>query len=105
MHVNAIEEQLRHVLKREYVSAETHFYLDRRYQLKVLKRQKESVKLIAGKIVIATHDKAPEHVSMLLAQWYKARCLEVFQCFLIALIDTLKWTKGVMPKWKITAFT
>ena len=102
-HVNAIEEQRRHVLKREYVSGETHFYLGRRYQLKVLKRKNESVKLIAGKIVIATNDKAPEHVSMLLEQWYQTRCLEVFQRRLVALIDTLIWTKGVVPKWKITA--
>ncbi|MFT7561970.1 MAG: putative metal-dependent hydrolase [Flavobacteriales bacterium] len=101
-HVNAIEEQQLHVLKREYVSGETHFYLGRRYQLKVLKRKDESVKLIAGKIVIATHDKSPEYVRGLLSSWYQTRCCEVFKRRLIAVADMLTWTKGLVPKWKVT---
>ena len=101
-HLDVIEEQQRHVLKREYVSGETHFYLGRRYQLKVIKRKDESVKLIGGKIVIATNNKVPEHVRNLLAEWYRIRCDDVFQRRLTAITDTLKWTKGVMPKWKVS---
>lgn len=100
-HLNKIEEQQRHVLKREYISGETHFYLGRRYQLKVLKRKNESVKLIYGKIIIHTQVKTAEHVRDLLWQWYRTRSKEVFQRRLEAVTDEIKWTRGRVPEWKL----
>ncbi|MEM9102456.1 MAG: SprT family zinc-dependent metalloprotease [Pseudomonadota bacterium] len=100
-HLSQIKEQQKHVLKREYISGETHFYLGRRYQLKVIKRKNESVKLINGKIIIYTQDKTSAHVRDLLWQWYRTRSKEMFQRRLEAVTDDIKWTKGRVPKWKL----
>lgn len=100
-HLSQIEEQQKYVLTREYISGETHFYLGRRYQLKVLKRKNESVKLINGKIVIHTTDKTASHVRELLWQWYRTRGNEVFQRRLEAIAKDIQWMKGKIPQWKL----
>lgn len=58
---------------RRYVSGETHLYLGRRYQLKVLRtRDEESVRLDAGEIRITTRTPASlEAKQALLESWYR----------------------------------
>lgn len=99
--LSKIEEQQKYILKREYISGETHFYLGRRYQLKVLKRKNESVKLMNGKITINTKDKSANHVRDLLWQWYRTRSENVFQRMLEAVVKDIKWMKGKIPHWKL----
>src|SRR5690606_5461460 len=55
-HVDQAKEQKRHALPRRYVSGESHFYLGRRYQLKVLKPNGSgsAVKLMRGRIRVET---------------------------------------------------
>lgn len=60
-----VDEQQKFVLKREYISGETHFYMGRRYQLKVMKNNEESVKLIRGKIIVNASDKSAEYIRLL----------------------------------------
>ncbi len=103
-HLEVIDSQQRYVLAREYVSGETHFYLGRRYQLKVLKRKEESVKLLRGKLVIATADKSPEHVQGLIWQWVLTRCKKVFARRLELMVASLNWVDAV-PVWKFRKMT
>ena len=61
--------------KREYVSGETHYYLGRRYMLKVKQADENSVKLKAGEIVVTLKPNDEENVKQekvkrLLAAWY-----------------------------------
>ena len=60
-HLQEIKERKTHVLQREYVSGESHFYLGRRYMLKVIEltgkisgpdAQKQDVKLSGGKLTV-----------------------------------------------------
>lgn len=65
--------------KREYVSGETHLYLGRRYQLKVEKGEKESVKLISGKLRVSqTTVSDSSKTKDLLNQWYYLHAERVF---------------------------
>ena len=100
-HVQAAKEQQRHILPRSYVSGETHFYLGRRYQLKVQQQKEESVKLIGGKIIIHTQEKTRTHTRQLLKQWYKARCHDVFTRRLATLTETAPWIKNSDIHWKL----
>ena len=60
-HLRGFRERTTHVLPREYVSGESHFYLGRRYMLKVVElegkrsghnAEKPGVKLSGGKLVV-----------------------------------------------------
>ena len=60
-HLKEIRERGKHVLPREYISGESHFYLGRRYMLKVIELEgelagsgtvRQSVKLSGGKLVV-----------------------------------------------------
>lgn len=65
--------------KREYVSGETHLYLGRRYQLKVLKGDRESVKLIGGKLKVSqTETSDTNKTRTLLNKWYYLHAERVF---------------------------
>lgn len=55
---------------REYVPGETHFYLGRKYLLKVQEGEENTVKLKGGELVVVTKNKSPENVKRLLMDWY-----------------------------------
>lgn len=64
------------VLKREYVSGETHFYLGRRHQLEVLEASKgepSRVRLYRGKLELRLPVNDPSAVRRRLREWYKER--------------------------------
>ncbi len=67
-------------LAREYISGETHFYLGRRYQLKVEETpgQKSSVALKGGLIKIQLPKVDRAAVKRRLNAWYKQRAIEYF---------------------------
>ena len=100
-HLDTIEEQQRHILTREYVSGETHFYLGKRYPLKVYRRKDDSVKLLAGRLVIHCQQKTPEYIQPLLMQWYRTRCADVFTRRFMAIADTLTWVDPIAIQWKL----
>ena len=76
--LKSIEQRHEHVLPRLYVSGESHFYLGRRYMLKLINVSKvaETVKLSKGRIEIRTKNRSPLHVQKLLDQWYLNRAVE-----------------------------
>lgn len=101
-HVAQALKQKEHVLPREYVSGESHFYLGRRHQLKVVpvEQGKESVKLSRGLIKVETSSAIPEHIKDLLGRWYRSRAAEYFAGRLKAIIPGISWVSEA-PKWRL----
>ncbi len=65
--------------QREYVSGETHFYLGRKYLLRLRKSKKQEVKLKGGELIVFlkdTHNK--ELIKSLLGNWYYAHAKRKF---------------------------
>ena len=68
-----------HVLPREYISGETHFYLGRRHMLKVRSAGDEhGVRLWRGRLEITTANRDALTVRRMLESWYRERAAEVF---------------------------
>lgn len=90
-----IEEMRRHALVREYVSGETHFYLGRRYQLKVVENRgtDSSVQLKGGllRIVLPRADAAA--VRRRLNVWYRERADAYFRKRLSELLPKAPWVQ------------
>lgn len=100
-HLAEIEERRAVVLKRQYVSGETVFYLGRRYTLKVIPSEAEQhVKMLRGQVRVTTRDTSPQIVKKRLARWYRERADEVFARQLLAVTDRLPWVKD-LPPWAI----
>lgn len=78
--LSAQRERARHVLPREYVSGESHFYLGRRHVLKLIvdPAHLQSVKLLRGKLEIRSRARDADKVRALLEAWYRQRAAEVF---------------------------
>ncbi|HEC58916.1 MAG TPA: M48 family peptidase [Methylophaga sp.] len=97
--LNAFKEQLRHVIPRQYVSGESHFYLGRRYMLKVMvdPNSKPQVKLLRGRFEVTLRKSDPIKVKELLNSWYRVRAKAVFQRQLMAIMDKTLWVKEVPP--------
>ena len=76
----AYRDRMMHVLPRKYVSGESHFYLGKRYLLKVIYHldEPQSVKLLRGRIEIRTRSREANRVRALLDGWYRDRAEAVF---------------------------
>lgn len=88
-----------HVLPREYVSGETHFYLGRRYQLKVNEclGKVSQVRLIGGRIQIDLPVADRSAVKRRLNAWYKLRAKEYFAKRLVSVAESFSWVSDVPP--------
>ena len=73
------EQFLPETPKREYVIGETHYYLGRKYILKILKTDENKVKIKGSYLVIHTTDNNPNKVKHLLTEWYYKRASKVFE--------------------------
>lgn len=93
-------EKLReHCLPRQYVSGETHFYLGRRYQLKVLGdvRDPSFVRMKGGQIQIGLPSPDPAAVKRRLSEWYKARAKLYLQNRLNQVAADISWIDAPPP--------
>ncbi|WP_218649982.1 M48 family metallopeptidase [endosymbiont of Lamellibrachia barhami] len=101
-HIERIREQRIWVLPREYVSGESHFYLGRRYVLKVRKskRQQPGVKLRQGLLQVTTDNNNRDSVKTLLWDWYKDHARNQFDRRLEALWQETNWVQE-KPTWKL----
>lgn len=99
--------QYEHVSPSAYVSGESHYYLGRRYLLKVLidEAAEPGVKLFRGKLEVSIKEKDPEKVCVLLSEWYRYRAKEVFQARLESVLDQALWVKNVPPLRVLTMKT
>jgi predicted metal-dependent hydrolase len=79
-HQRYFEEFLPRTPRREYVSGESHYYLGRRYILRVRKSAKRSVKLVGPDLIVLVEK--PNDVAVvksLLATWYYRHAQGKFQ--------------------------
>jgi len=101
-HLGRIKEQRAYVLPREYVSGESHFYLGRRYVLKVGKNKWKmpSVKLRQGQLQITSENTDRNVVKAMLWSWYKDHAGILFERRLEAICQESRWIKD-RPTWKL----
>ena len=65
------EQFLPRTPQREYVPGETHYYLGRKYLLKIRTAEKNEVKLKGGELVVFTAEKSNKELTKnLLSEWY-----------------------------------
>ena len=96
------KEQKEYVISRQYVSGESHFYMGRRYKLKIIKvsKMEPSVKLYRGCIEIRAKDKSSSSIKKQLSEWYRERASMVFDKRVNILSDKIPWMKTT-PSWKL----
>lgn len=92
----------RNALPRQYVSGETHWYLGKRYLLKVKvsKTQEPGTKLQRGLLLVTTPDRDPALIKALLDNWYLKRADAVFSQRLAVIYPELSWVKQ-QPPWQL----
>ena len=97
-----LETAHRYALHRQYVSGETHWYLGKRYLLKVRESGRDGniVKLLGRQLVVTIPDRKALFVKQALNDWYRARALQVFERRLAVLCPDLKWVR-TMPEWQL----
>jgi predicted metal-dependent hydrolase len=103
-HIEQAKKRCLHLLAREYVSGESHFYLGRRYVLKVRESRHDdaSVRLWQGQLQVVTPRREAYTVRVLLWGWYRNRARDVFEGRLSALCNELPWVKE-SPPWRLLA--
>lgn len=95
--LRACREQNRHVLPREYVGGESHFYLGKRHMLKVIvdSTEPEGVKLLRGRLEIRTRTKDVASIRALLDAWYRRHAEEVFARRIAECAAKTPWLKTI----------
>lgn len=74
---------------RSYVNGESHYYLGRRYRLKIENGKESSVKLLRGKLhVTLPGEPGPEKVQRLVERWYRDKATRFFRKRVDALLVT-----------------
>lgn len=86
-------QQLEFITPRQYISGESHYYLGKQYQLKVLEdaTQLQGVKLLRGKLEVTVRHKSPLKVQNLLDDWYKTKAKNVFAKRLDYVLERALW--------------
>lgn len=100
--LEAQRERKRHLLRREYVSGESHFYLGKRYLLKVIESQEaeQGVKLLRGSLVVTARKRDPEVVCSLLDAWYRQHAREVFSRRIADCAARVSWL-NTLPAFRL----
>lgn len=76
------EQFLPHTPIREYISGETHYYLGKRYLLKVIQDKNKSVKLKGGQLLVLSPNTDIDKVKALMASWYYEHAKRKFNSIL-----------------------
>lgn len=103
--LQAQRERQRHVLPREYVSGETHFYLGRRHMLKVQLAQSglARVRLWRGRLEVMTPDRELATVRRLLDSWYRERAGEMFARAIAEVAPRMGRQQATLPGFRLLA--
>jgi hypothetical protein len=99
-----IREAQSEVLPRQYISGESHFYLGKRYPLKILdltNSHRPTVKLLRGQLQVVTADRSTEKISQLLKDWYVSHAYQVFHRRMRALAPGILWLSEPLPTIKL----
>jgi len=95
--VEKIQQHRSQVLPREYISGETHYYMGRRYVLKVVQSDVEQVKLSRGRFAVQCKEVSSSKVKALLEGWYKEHAHQVFERRLNARVSEMEWLDKAPP--------
>lgn len=100
--LQAHRERQRHVMPREYVSGETHFYLGRRHMLKVQVEPAAAagVRLWRGRLEVTTPRRDAATVRQLLDAWYREHAREVFARVLADVVQRMRLPQATIP-WRL----
>lgn len=100
--VEEAQQRLKYILPREYVSGESHYYLGRRYLLKVLdqKDTKPNVKLLRGRLEVVCSAPDTRAVAALLEAWYRERAANILKKRMDEVTTTIPWL-SVTPPMKL----
>nr|WP_312477587.1 SprT family zinc-dependent metalloprotease [Achromobacter ruhlandii] len=100
--LEALRARRHHVLLREYVSGETHFYLGRRHMLKVqvAGQADAGVRLWRGRLEITVAERNAADVRKLLEAWYRRRAQEVFGRILMDMAASMRLLKS-LPRYRL----
>jgi len=101
-HVDEFKRQRAQALPRTYTSGETHFYLGRRYQLKVKKQNGTGprVKLVRGQICVEIVSREAAAVRESLSAWYRDRAADMFARRFEEIADRVSWLRKA-PDWRL----
>lgn len=88
-----------YALPRVYESGETHFYLGRRYQLKVIESDSapSSVVLKSGQIRVTLRSADPAAVRRRLRMWYRERARDYLARRLSEVSSSISWLRSEPP--------
>ncbi|WP_412754154.1 M48 family metallopeptidase [Legionella londiniensis] len=92
--LRVFRSQQDYITPRQYISGESHYYLGKKYLLKVIddSKAKPQVKLVRGQLqIIAARNIG--HRRQLLSDWYKQKAFGVFSKRLDQLLLTVPWIK------------
>ena len=95
-------EQSRFITPRKYKSGESHFYLGKQYQLKVIHddTKPQGVKLLRGKLEVNALDANLESIQSHLKEWYRDRAKVIFEVRLQRILEQALWV-GDKPEIRL----
>lgn len=93
--LRSFREQLQFITPRQYRSGETHFYLGKQYQLKVIRDdlKPEGVKLLRGKLEVNSLNGTVENIKAHLKEWYRLRAKVIFEVRLKQILEQALWVE------------
>ena len=88
-------EQSQFITPRQYKSGESHFYLGKQYQLKVIHddTKPKGVKLLRGRLEVNTLDMDIESIKSHLNEWYRCRAKLIFEVRLQRILEQALWVE------------
>jgi predicted metal-dependent hydrolase len=98
-HIERFEDYRRHALARDYCSGETHFYLGRRYKLKIVSEPdaRSSLRLVAGRLEVTAPKGDATYVRLALQRWYRERAQAYFTARIQRMARELPWVETAPP--------
>lgn len=98
-HIDRFENYRRYVLPRDYSNGETHFYLGRRYKLKIIAdaRAKRSTRLVAGRLEVTAPKGDTTNIRLALQRWYRERAFAYFTSRIARMAADLPWVDAAPP--------
>lgn len=90
-------EQSKFITPRQYKSGESHYYLGKQYQLKVIVDSDvlRGVKFFRGKLQVTNSSNRSEDIKSLLDKWYRDRAELIFNSRLEYLLEKALWVDQV----------
>ncbi|WP_131778540.1 M48 family metallopeptidase [Legionella bozemanae] len=92
--LRVFKSQQDYITPRQYISGESHYYLGKKYVLKLIDAPgvKPQVKLLRGQLQII-ESTSTKHRQQLLTDWYKQKAFDIFSQRLELLLSIVPWVK------------